>query len=191
MSATVDQDAAAGRLARPATVRVWDPLVRVFHWSLAAAVGIAWLSGGESKSVHFIAGYAVVGLVAFRVVWGLVGTRHARFSDFIYHPATIVTFIRDTFGLRARRYVGHNPAGGAMVVLLLLGLAGAAVTGMMMISDAYWGVEWVRIAHSLIVNLLVLLVIFHLVGVVIASFEHRENLVKAMLTGHKRAPDGE
>jgi cytochrome b len=189
MSTAVDEDTDVGRLSRPATVRVWDPLVRIFHWSLVAAVATAWLSGGEDEALHNATGYVVVGLVALRLIWGLVGSRHARFIDFLYHPSTILDFIRDSLVLRAKRYVGHNPAGGIMVVALLLCLAAVTTTGIMMTTDAYWGIEWVRIAHGVSIDLLLLLIAIHLIGVAVASLEHRENLVKAMVTGRKRAPE--
>jgi len=189
MLAATDSEAEVGRPARPTFVRVWDPLVRVFHWSLVATFAIAWLSGGENETVHTIAGYAIAGLIAFRVAWGIVGTRRARFADFIYRPTTVLAFLRDSIGLRARRYIGHNPAGGVMVVLLLLSLAAATATGIMMTTDAFWGIEWVRHAHSAAVDLTLLLIAAHLAGVAIASFEHRENLVKAMFTGRKRAEE--
>ena len=189
MSASTDENTEVGRALRPTTVAVWDPLVRVFHWSLVAAFCVAWVTGGESEGVHTFMGYAIAGLVAFRVVWGIVGSRHARFADFLYAPATVIAFLKDTIALRARRYVGHNPAGGIMVVALLVGLVAIIATGIMMTTDAFWGVPWVRHAHRLAVDLTLLLIVAHLAGVALASYEHGENLVKAMFTGRKRAED--
>lgn len=177
----------AGQAAAPPTTRVWDPLVRVFHWSLVAAFVTAWATGDELQDVHEIAGYAILGLVAARVVWGFVGSTHARFADFVYRPSTVVGYLVDTARLRAKRYLGHNPAGGAMVIALLLVLAAICGTGVMMTTDAFWGVEWVEEAHELAVNLAIVLVGLHLVGVLAASLEHGENLVRAMVTGRKRA----
>ena len=191
MSSAAERDTEVGRTALPTSVRVWDPLVRVFHWSLVAAFCVAWVTGGESEGVHTVMGYAILGLVAVRVVWGIIGTRHARFADFIYSPATVVAFLKDTMALRARRYVGHNPAGGVMVVLLLLGLVAITATGIMMTTDAFWGIDWVRHAHSLTVDLTLLLIVAHLGGVALASWEHGENLVKAMWTGRKRGEETE
>jgi cytochrome b len=177
----------AGRPSRPAEARVWDPLVRIFHWSLAITFTIAWLTGDEARRVHEIAGYMIVGLVAFRVVWGVVGTTHARFSDFIYRPSIVIGYLIDTIRVRAKRYVGHNPAGGAMVIALLTMLAATCATGVMMTTDAYWGVEWVEDAHKAAANLMLVLVMLHLAGVLAASVEHRENLVRSMITGRKRS----
>ena len=189
MTMVLDRGTEAGRSSRPATVRVWDPLVRVFHWALAAAFVIAWATSEDMASAHEFAGYVILGLIAFRLVWGLIGSRHARFTDFLYRPRTILRFLMDSLAFRARRYIGHNPAGGAMVIALLVALAATAGSGFMMTTDAFWGVRWVRETHGLAFNLLLLLVILHLAGVALASFEHRGNLVKAMFTGRKRTAE--
>lgn len=168
------------------TIGVWDPLVRLFHWSLVVAFVTAWATGDELQILHEGAGYTIVGLLVIRAIWGFVGTTHTRFSDFVYRPSTVIGYLIDTVRLRAKRYLGHNPAGGAMVVALLLMLALISVTGIMMTTDAYWGIEWVAEAHELAANLTVVLIGLHLVGVLVASVEHRENLVRAMITGRKR-----
>ena len=180
-------DHVAADALRPATAPVWDPLVRIFHWSLAIAFTVAWLSGEELRRVHLIAGYAIVGLVAFRLVWGVIGTTHARFSDFIYRPSTVIGYLIDAVRMRAKRYVGHNPAGGAMVIALLAMLSATCGTGVMMTTDAFWGVEWVEAVHEAAVNVMLILIGLHLAGVAAASVEHRENLVRAMFIGRKRA----
>lgn len=176
----------AGRVSQLATVRVWDPLVRLFHWSLIAAFAVAWLTGDELQRLHVAAGYVIVGLVAFRLLWGLVGTAHARFSDFVRRPSVVIGHLIDTMNLRAKRYIGHNPAGGAMVIALLAMLAATCATGVMMTTKTFWGVEWVEEAHEGAANLTLILVGLHLAGVVTASVQHRENLVAAMITGRKR-----
>lgn len=173
-----------------ASVRVWDPLVRLFHWSLAASFLVAWLSADEWDDLHIWAGYAAAGLVAFRLLWGLAGPRYARFRQFIRRPAEIFGFLAAMLRGREARYIGHNPAGGAMIVALLLVMAGTALTGWMYTTDAYWGVEWVEESHELLANLLLILVLLHIGGVLFASLRHRENLVRSMLTGRKRAPEG-
>lgn len=111
-------------------IRVWDPLVRIFHWSLVAAFTIAYLTEDEWQDVHVLAGYTVAGLVAFRLVWGFIGSEHARFRDFVFSPATIIAYLKDMVAFRAKRYLGHNPAGGAMVIALLIALAATTLTGM-------------------------------------------------------------
>ena len=170
----------------PATVKVWDPFVRVFHWTLVAAFVVAYATGDEIERVHIAAGYAIAGVLAARIVWGFVGPRHARFSNFVRPPREVLAYIRDVAMLRAPRYIGHNPAGGAMIIALLVALAATCVTGYMMTTDAYWGSKLVEQVHGFLANLTVGLVVAHVLGVLIASFEHRENLVAAMITGRKR-----
>lgn len=185
------QAACVGGDALPAapsgtSVRVWDPLVRVFHWSLVASFAVAWASGDEWQALHEAAGYAIMGLLAIRVAWGFVGTRHARFSDFVHRPSAVLAYLVDIVRLRARRHIGHNPAGGAMVIALIVMLSLATVTGFMMTTDGYARAEWVEEVHEAAANLAVLLVGLHLLGVFAASLSHGENLVKAMITGRKR-----
>lgn len=170
----------------PATVRAWDPMVRIFHWSLLASFTAAYVSAGEWERVHTKIGYVVAGLVAFRVVWGMIGSKNARFRDFIYRPSTVFGFLRDSIAMKAKRYIGHNPAGGAMVIALLAAISGISVTGYMMGMDAYWGQEWVENTHKAIVYMTLGLVALHVAGVLLASFEHKENLIKSMITGTKR-----
>lgn len=111
-------------------IRVWDPLVRIFHWSLVLAFTVAYPSGDEESSLHVYSGYVVLGLIAFRLVWGLAGTRYARFSDFVYSPVTVIQYLKDMASKRPKHYVGHNPAGGAMVIAMLLCLLVVSVSGL-------------------------------------------------------------
>ena len=111
-------------------IKVWDPLVRVFHWSLVAAFTVAYLTEDEWMDIHVLAGYTVAGLVGFRLIWGFIGPKHARFRDFIFSPATTLGYLKDMAAFRAKRYLGHNPAGGAMVIALLIALVGTTLTGM-------------------------------------------------------------
>lgn len=177
----------AGGAMPPATVKVWDVFVRVFHWSLAALFVVAYATGDEIEQVHVAAGYTIAALLGLRILWGLVGPRHARFSDFLRSPSAILAYLREVMLLRAPRYLGHNPAGGAMIVALLLMLGATCATGIMMTTDAYWGAEWVEDVHETLANLTLGLIVLHVLGVLVASFEHGENLVAAMITGRKRA----
>ena len=115
-----------------ATVRVWDPLVRLFHWGLVAAFATAWLTADEVQPVHEFAGYTVAGLVAFRLIWGLAGSRYARFAQFLKGPGATLAYLGSMLRGSERRYLGHNPAGAAMIVALLLTLSGTAFTGWLM-----------------------------------------------------------
>jgi len=172
----------------PDSVKVWDPLVRLFHWSLVASFAVAWITGDEWKALHIWAGYAAAALIAFRVVWGLFGSRYARFTQFVRSPGTVAAYLKDLLAGREARYLGHNPAGGAMILALILSLSALCLTGWMYTTDAFWGEEWVEEAHGALANLLLVLVGLHLAGVALASLKHKENLVRAMVTGRKRAP---
>ncbi|PIT04002.1 cytochrome B561 [Bradyrhizobium nitroreducens] len=185
MSAIHDAIEAGGETPS-ASVKVWDPFVRVFHWSLAGLFLLAYATGDEIKNVHIAAGYTIAGLLTLRILWGLVGPRHARFSDFVRSPRAVLAYMRAVALLKAPRYLGHNPAGGAMVVALIVMLIGTCATGYMMTTDSFWGAKWVEEVHEALANLTIGLVVVHVLGVLVASFEHRENLVKAMITGRKR-----
>ncbi len=177
----------AGGATPPASVKVWDPFVRMFHWSLVALFAVAFATGDEIEWLHVAAGYAIAGLVVLRLAWGFVGPPHARFKNFVHSPRQVLGYLRDMVQLRARRHLGHNPAGGAMIVALLAMLTAISVTGYMMTTDAFWGAKWVEEMHEGLVDVTVGLVLLHVLGVVVASLGHGENLVKSMLTGRKRA----
>jgi cytochrome b len=169
-------------------VKVWDIAVRLFHWSLVATVVATYLLT-EQRSLHRNLGYIVLALIGFRLIWGFIGTDHARFASFIPGPRRLVSYLRDIALRREARHLGHNPAGAAMIVALLLTLMAIGATGYMMGMDRYFGQEWVEDAHKLLVNGLIVLVFLHLAGVAVASLRHRENLVVAMVTGLKNADD--
>ena len=171
----------------PRAERVWDPFVRAFHWSLVGLFIVAFVTGDEVEWLHFAAGYAIAGLVALRVAWGFVGPRHARFRDFVRPPRQVLAYVRDAVRVQAPRYLGHNPAGGAMVLAMLALLAGISATGFMMTTDAFWGAQWVEELHEALVNMMLILIALHVAGVLLSSFSHGENLIRAMFTGWKRA----
>lgn len=171
----------------PVTVKVWDPFVRIFHWSLVATFAVAWLAADEARSVHELAGYAAGALVAFRIAWGLIGSRYARFTQFIRGPHKTLGYARDVLARREDRYLGHNPLGAMMIVALLTAVGTVAMTGWLQTTDMFWGIEWVEEVHEFAANLMVILVGLHVAGVIFSSLRHRENLVRAMVTGRKAA----
>ncbi|NOZ11632.1 MAG: cytochrome B [Gammaproteobacteria bacterium] len=111
-------------------IRVWDPLIRIFHWSLVLAFSIGYLSGDEESNLHIYSGYAVLGLITFRVLWGVVGTRYARFSNFVHAPNIVIQHLKALFKKEQKHYVGHNPAGGWMVVAMLITLFVVTISGL-------------------------------------------------------------
>ncbi|MCK6444025.1 cytochrome b/b6 domain-containing protein [Elstera cyanobacteriorum] len=171
--------------AAASEVPVWDLGVRLFHWGTVAAVATAFLAE-EGESLHEKAGYVAAALLGFRLIWGLIGTRHARFSDFVAGPGKVFTYLLDRVRGRAPHYLGHNPAGGAMILVLLTLLATVAGTGVAMTSDALWGNHLVEEIHETAANALLVCIGIHVAAVILMSKLDKENLVKAMITGKKR-----
>lgn len=220
---SLTQQATETRRAEPVTV--WDPVVRWGHWGLVAAFAIAYLSaeeeGASPATLHVWGGYLVGAIVALRVLWGFVGPQRARFSDFIYRPVTALRYFIDLLRGHAQRYLGHSPAGGVMVVALLVSLAATVGTGWIAYSGPQQAVQAdpgmlisvpayangteeqehqgtlvasangeesaMAELHGTLANITLALVVLHVLGVGLASFVHRENLVAAMWTGKKRA----
>lgn len=165
----------------PERVRVWDPFVRLFHWGLAAAVLIAFLTEDDLLGLHTAAGYTVMGLIAARLVWGVIGPRHARWWDFMRGPRATLAYLQDVLRGHPGRYLGHNPAGAAMAVALIAGLIATTLTGLSA-QDSHDMKE----LHEAFAYGTLLLVPLHLLGVALASLQHKENLVRAMIDGYKR-----
>lgn len=172
------------------TVPVWDPLVRIFHWTVVLGVALNSFVLQSGKAPHRYVGYVVAAALAVRIVWGGVGSAHARFSDFVASPRTVVSHLRAVIARRDRRYVGHNPAGGAMALALMGLLALTCLTGWMQGLDAFWGVQWVEEAHAICANLILAMASVHVLAAIAESVAHRENLVLAMITGRKRRARG-
>lgn len=189
-------------------IRVWDPFVRIAHWLLVLAFFVAYFTEDELLPAHIWAGYAVGAIVVARIAWGFLGTPHALFKDFLYRPAIVLGYLGNLLRGKARRCLGHSPAGGAMVIVLLVALAAIVWSGLMVYAyDEHAGLlagladnsaavdnfeareEFWEEVHEICVNSTLVLVILHVGGVLLASFVHKENLISAMLTGKKRAAD--
>jgi cytochrome b len=186
------------RNGAPREVYVWDPFVRLFHWTLVIAFTLAYiLTEKDVLKIHVWSGYVVGALVVARVIWGFVGPEHARFTDFVYAPGTSLRYVRDLILFKPERHLGHSPGGGAMVVTLLVFLAATVITGLVVyggdqqagplagmftkeFGESFEGV------HELIANITLALVLAHISAVILASFVFRENLPRAMFTGYKR-----
>jgi cytochrome b len=182
-------------------IQVWDRFVRFFHWTLVVCFFSAYLTEGDLLPAHVWAGYIAFSLLCLRLVWGFTGTRHARFADFVHGPGKVLRYTQDVLARRAPRYIGHNPAGGAMIVALIVGVLTNTLTGMALYGADAWlgplawlmadtskaGIKRLKDIHEIAAHLTVALVAIHVAGVIWESVLHRENLVKSMLTGRKRA----
>ena len=205
--------------------KVWDIFVRTFHWTLAGSVIGLYLSGDDFESVHIILGYFVICLVLLRIIWGFIGTKHARFHDFLYRPGKIYYYLKSLINGNPTHYTGHNPAGGLMVIVMLFSLLVTAFTGLKALGsegkgpltnagisifrfvyadedenddydddqkykpghhqkkqkEGFWGE-----IHESMTRFLVFLIIIHIVGVIVSSWIHKENLILAMINGRKK-----
>lgn len=167
-------------------VRVWDAPVRVFHWLMALSFAGAWLTAESERwrTLHVTLGYTMAGLVVFRLVWGLVGTRHARFANFVRGPRAVLHYLGSLVRGRPEHHTGHNPA-GALAIVALLGTAALVVFSGWGTYNDLWGGR-LEDLHEGAANALMALVVLHLAGVVVSSGLHRENLVAGMVTGYKQ-----
>jgi cytochrome b len=198
---------------RTTQVLIWDRFVRVGHWLIAGGFLIAYLTEDDLLTVHVWAGYLVGAIVCLRIVWGFIGSEHARFRDFLYSPRQALRYFNDLVHRRAKRYVGHSPAGAVMVYALLIAILATTFSGLMVyaydkhagplagvIGNQYVGMtleerdqasesveEFWEETHEVLANLTLFLVVLHIGGVALSSLAHRENLVRAMVTGRKRA----
>lgn len=166
-------------------LRVWDLPTRLFHWSLAASFAIAFATSESEKlrDIHVAAGYTLAGLIAFRLLWGFVGGRHSRFADFLPTPQKLVDYLDSLIRGEPRHYVGHNPAGAVAIFLLLgVGLVVAA-SGWATYEDM--GGHFMEELHETAANGMMAIVVIHIAGVIVGSWLHRENLIRAMITGWK------
>jgi len=169
-----------------ARVRVWDLPVRVFHWALVLSFGAAYLLAEEDglRQWHVMFGYTVLGLIAFRLLWGFVGSRCARFKTFPFTPGAALRYLGNILRRAPESHLGHNPAGSyAVLALLLLGLA-TGVTGYLTLNEV--GGEAYEDVHELLANVWLAVIVVHVAGVVLSSVAHRQNLARAMVTGYKR-----
>ncbi len=186
-------------------VKVWDILIRIFHWTLVIAFFTAYLTEDDLPTIHIFAGYLITGLLVFRIIWGFIGTKYARFSNFVYSFAAIKDYLKSLLTTHPKHYLGHNPAGGLMIILLLVSLTFTVSSGIVMDlesepgdtiqqqyvsehdDDEYESAthEVMEEVHEFFANLTLLLVFIHIAGVIVSSKLHKENLVRAMIIGKK------
>ena len=180
------------------SIRVWDLPVRLFHWSLACAIPLAYFTADESHRIHRYVGFTIIGLVLFRLVWGFIGTRYARFTQFVKGPRNTVQYLGQLAKGEAPRHIGHNPAGAAMIIALLVAIISTTFLGLMLWGHdghgplagtflAHFKERPVKHLHEFMANTTLVLIGLHVAGVLISSRLHGENLVRAMVTGRKPA----
>jgi cytochrome b len=166
-------------------LKVWDPVVRIFHWCLVAAFIANAFFTRTGKPVHEWVGYGVAALIALRLIWGLVGTRHARFTDFPPSVSQAIGQMQEMATGRRHVHAGHSPLGAWMIYNLLVTIIAVAVTGYMQTTLPFFGVKWVESAHELFVNWAEVSIVLHVGAVIVESRRLRVNLVRAMVTGYK------
>lgn len=170
-------------------MRVWDAFVRAAHWIIVLATLAAYFTHGGLLEAHRVAGYLVLALIAARIVWGFANTGYARFGSFVPTPLRLARYLWAMLRMREARTIGHNPAGGAMIVALLGVLIALGVTGWMIDSPAYRDFRPLQEIHLILSDGLIVLIAIHIAGVLYASWRHRENLILAMFTGRKKASE--
>ena len=178
--------------ATTTAIRVWDAPTRVFHWLLVLSFAGAYLTSESERwsLVHITLGYTLGGLLAFRFFWGFVGTRYARFTSFVKGPSEVLQYAKSMATLKPKHFVGHNPLGAVAIVLLIASGIAIVVTGYAAFNEI--GGEWVAELHEVASHIMLILVGIHIVGVIAASWLHKENLARAMVNGFKqgKAADG-
>lgn len=187
MTETVSPTAKGRQSAAPTRiVQVWDPLVRLIHWSVVGAVLLNASVIEEESAAHELIGYVAVALVGLRLVWGLVGTEPARFSAFPPNPVAAIRHLAGLLRGEDRVHLSHNPAGALMAYNLWATVLAMGVTGWMMGTVRFFGMDWVKELHEALFGWLMISVALHLIGVLADSRLTRVNLVRAMLDGKKR-----
>lgn len=184
---TTSESPANAAVSEPATrkILVWDVPVRVFHWLMVLSFAGAYLTAESERwrLLHVTLGYTMAGLVAFRILWGLMGTRHARFASFVRGPAAVLRYLGAIVRGQPEHHTGHNPA-GALAIVALLGLTLAvAASGWATYNDVAG--HWLEEAHEVAANVMLAIVGLHVAAVLFSSWLHRENLIGAMINGRK------
>lgn len=165
--------------------RVWDPFVRIFHWSLVTCVLLNFFVVDDGETLHIWLGYTATGLVMARILWGFVGTRHARFADFFPTPARLRAHLAGLVSGRREVHDGHNPLGALMMLALMALVLGLGASGWMLTLDAYWGAEWLEEVHEALASTLIALAGLHAASAIVMGRLEHTNLVGAMITGTK------
>ena len=168
------------------TVKVWDLPIRFFHWSIALAFTIAWITS-ESESyrdIHFLSGYFLMSMMSLRIIYGFIGSKYAKFNNFI-KPSNIIPYIKN---IKTTHYLGHNPIGALGVLFLIFGILATTIVGHYL---SYEEKEILEELHEFLASATLTVVFIHILGVIISSKIHKENLPKSMITGNKQTTEKE
>ncbi|AKO52885.1 cytochrome B561 [Marinobacter psychrophilus] len=176
----------ASTVSQGGRVKVWDPAVRIFHWGLVAAFCVAYFTADDYRNIHEWSGCVVVGLIACRLVWGVIGSRYARFSDFVPRPGRLTDYVRLALKGQEPSHLGHNPAAAIMILFLLLANGVIGISGLLLTTDWGWGSGVLEEVHEISVNMTLIAIALHVSAAIYESFHHQENLIRSMLTGYKR-----
>ncbi len=191
---SIERDVAVGERSEAAQderTRVWDLPTRIFHWTFAGSFAVAWLTSESERlmNLHLMAGYTFAAMLAFRLVWGVLGSRYARFSSFLFPPSRLASYLRSLLSGSPEHHLGHNPA-GALAIFLLLGL-GLVVFASGLAAYQEVGGDWLEELHEGAAVAMLAVVVVHIAGVLVSSLLHRENLARSMVTGWKRGRHGD
>jgi cytochrome b len=170
-------------------IMVWDPLVRMIHWGLALSILLNSTIIEDESALHEWVGYIAAGLVAIRLVWGLVGPRHARFSAFPPNPVTAMRYFASSLKGGKTVHMSHNPLGALMVYNIWITVLALGVTGYMMGMIKFYGFEWVEEIHEIAFNWLLVSIVLHIAGVMFDTWRSGVPLIRAMIDGRKRIPE--
>lgn len=176
----------SGPTDAPKKIKVWDIFVRIFHWSIVTGFIVEMFLTDEGKSIHRWTGYVILTLIALRIIWGFIGSPHARFKDFFPSPSRLMVYTKQLIRGKEPRYIGHNPAGALMMLALIFAMTACCITGWMQGLDAFWGDDWLQETHEILANSILIMAFFHVFGAIVESFRHHENLIWSMITGYKR-----
>lgn len=191
MSSVSNQQPDPSHTGKSSRVLVWDILVRLFHWTIVTGFSLEMFVLEEGKWQHRWVGYAILSAILIRILWSFWGTPHARYADWFPTPKKLHTYMAALLKGNEPRYIGHNPAGAVMMIVLVLAMAACGITGWMQGLDRFWGEDWLQEAHKILANGILILAGIHVLGAIVESFRHKENLILSMITGYKRVATGD
>ncbi len=183
------------------TLKIWDVFIRIFHWSLVFAFAVAYFTEDDYQQIHVYSGYTILGLLTFRILWGFIGSEHAKFRSFMVKPSVAIAYLKNLKNKDSKRYVGHNPAGAMMVMALMFSLTATVILGLLVYGAEEFSGPFAFLTanvsqsmahtleelHEFFANFTLFLIFLHVLGVLFSSHHHKENLTASMVHGKKRS----